>query len=236
MIINFGDSERSGWCLTAEPTGAAGRPPAAEIRCRSRHPHLPESAHALSPRVGAPRPVGVEREEPVHRLVRRRPHRRGRGRGRPGPAATWPRPGCCPTSSTPPLQTRAIRTAQLALDEIDRLWIPVRRSWRLNERHYGALQGLDKAETEREVRRRAVQDLAAVLRRPAAAAGARRRAPRPVRPPLRVAAARRHPGVGVPEGRARADAAVVVRRHRPRSAAPAPPCWWPPTATACGPW
>jgi 2,3-bisphosphoglycerate-dependent phosphoglycerate mutase len=45
------------------------------------------------------------------------------------------------------LQTRAIRTAQLALDDLDRLWIPVRRSWRLNERHYGALQGLDKAET-----------------------------------------------------------------------------------------
>ena len=45
------------------------------------------------------------------------------------------------------LQTRAIRTAQLALDEMDRLWIPVRRSWRLNERHYGALQGLDKKAT-----------------------------------------------------------------------------------------
>ena len=35
----------------------------------------------------------------------------------------------------------------LALDVADRLWIPVRRSWRLNERHYGALQGLDKAAT-----------------------------------------------------------------------------------------
>jgi 2,3-bisphosphoglycerate-dependent phosphoglycerate mutase len=45
------------------------------------------------------------------------------------------------------LQRRAIRTADLALDTLDRLWIPVRRSWRLNERHYGALQGLDKAET-----------------------------------------------------------------------------------------
>ncbi len=45
------------------------------------------------------------------------------------------------------LQRRAIRTADLALDALDRLWIPVRRSWRLNERHYGALQGLDKAET-----------------------------------------------------------------------------------------
>jgi 2,3-bisphosphoglycerate-dependent phosphoglycerate mutase len=42
---------------------------------------------------------------------------------------------------------RAIRTANLALDSMDRLWIPVRRSWRLNERHYGNLQGLDKAET-----------------------------------------------------------------------------------------
>jgi 2,3-bisphosphoglycerate-dependent phosphoglycerate mutase len=42
---------------------------------------------------------------------------------------------------------RAINTANLTLDTADRHWIPVRRSWRLNERHYGALQGLDKAET-----------------------------------------------------------------------------------------
>jgi 2,3-bisphosphoglycerate-dependent phosphoglycerate mutase len=42
---------------------------------------------------------------------------------------------------------RAIRTLFLALDEMDLLWIPVSRSWRLNERHYGALQGLNKAET-----------------------------------------------------------------------------------------
>jgi len=41
---------------------------------------------------------------------------------------------------------RAIRTLWLALDEMDRLWLPVEKSWRLNERHYGALQGLDKAE------------------------------------------------------------------------------------------
>src|SRR5215469_11589734 len=45
------------------------------------------------------------------------------------------------------LLRRAITTANLALDIADRLWIPVRRSWRLNERHYGGLQGLDKAET-----------------------------------------------------------------------------------------
>lgn len=42
---------------------------------------------------------------------------------------------------------RAIRTLWLMLDEMDLMWIPVKRSWRLNERHYGALQGLNKAET-----------------------------------------------------------------------------------------
>lgn len=42
---------------------------------------------------------------------------------------------------------RAIRTLWLMLDAIDRMWIPVERSWRLNERHYGALQGFDKAQT-----------------------------------------------------------------------------------------
>ncbi|MFQ5716040.1 MAG: 2,3-diphosphoglycerate-dependent phosphoglycerate mutase [Nitrospinales bacterium] len=42
---------------------------------------------------------------------------------------------------------RAIRTLWIVLDEMDLMWIPVRRSWRLNERHYGALQGLNKAET-----------------------------------------------------------------------------------------
>lgn len=42
---------------------------------------------------------------------------------------------------------RAIRTLWIALDEMDRLWLPVKRDWRLNERHYGGLTGLDKAET-----------------------------------------------------------------------------------------
>src|ERR1700710_1036567 len=46
------------------------------------------------------------------------------------------------------LLRRAITTANLALDAADRHWIPVHRHWRLNERHYGALQGLDKAETK----------------------------------------------------------------------------------------
>jgi 2,3-bisphosphoglycerate-dependent phosphoglycerate mutase len=44
---------------------------------------------------------------------------------------------------------RAIRTLWVVLDEMDLMWIPVERSWRLNERHYGALQGLDKGETVR---------------------------------------------------------------------------------------
>lgn len=42
---------------------------------------------------------------------------------------------------------RAIKTLWLVMEEMDRLWVPVHRSWRLNERHYGALQGLNKAET-----------------------------------------------------------------------------------------
>lgn len=52
-------------------------------------------------------------------------------------------PDVCHTS----LQVRAIRTAELALRSAGRSWIPVQRTWRLNERSYGALQGLDKAET-----------------------------------------------------------------------------------------
>ncbi len=45
------------------------------------------------------------------------------------------------------LQTRAIKTLNLALEEMARLWLPVEKDWRLNERHYGGLTGLDKAET-----------------------------------------------------------------------------------------
>jgi 2,3-bisphosphoglycerate-dependent phosphoglycerate mutase len=55
--------------------------------------------------------------------------------------------GVLPTVCHTSLLVRAIRTAVLTLEECERLWIPVRRSWRLNERHYGALQGLDKAQT-----------------------------------------------------------------------------------------
>jgi 2,3-bisphosphoglycerate-dependent phosphoglycerate mutase len=55
--------------------------------------------------------------------------------------------GVLPTVVHTSVLRRAITTANLALDAADRHWIPVRRDWRLNERHYGALQGLDKAAT-----------------------------------------------------------------------------------------
>jgi 2,3-bisphosphoglycerate-dependent phosphoglycerate mutase len=61
-------------------------------------------------------------------------------------AASGIRPDTMHTS----VLTRAIQTAHLALEEADLLWLPVRRSWRLNERHYGALQGKDKAATRKE--------------------------------------------------------------------------------------
>lgn len=56
--------------------------------------------------------------------------------------------GLLPDTVHTSLLSRAIQTANLALDEADRMWIPVKRSWRLNERHYGGLQGLDKAATQ----------------------------------------------------------------------------------------
>jgi 2,3-bisphosphoglycerate-dependent phosphoglycerate mutase len=58
--------------------------------------------------------------------------------------------GVSPSVLHTSVQKRAIRTAQLALDSMDRLWLPVRRSWRLNERHYGDLTGKNKAETAAE--------------------------------------------------------------------------------------
>jgi 2,3-bisphosphoglycerate-dependent phosphoglycerate mutase len=55
--------------------------------------------------------------------------------------------GLLPTCAFTSLQTRAIRTLHLALETCCRLWIPETKDWRLNERHYGGLTGLDKAET-----------------------------------------------------------------------------------------
>ncbi len=55
--------------------------------------------------------------------------------------------GVLPTMAFTSLQTRAIKTLHLALEAAGRLWIPEIKDWRLNERHYGGLTGLDKAET-----------------------------------------------------------------------------------------
>ena len=55
--------------------------------------------------------------------------------------------GVLPSTAFTSLQTRAIKTLNMALEECDRLWIPVTRDWHLNERHYGGLTGLDKQQT-----------------------------------------------------------------------------------------
>jgi 2,3-bisphosphoglycerate-dependent phosphoglycerate mutase len=74
---------------------------------------------------------------------------------------------------------RAIHTLWYTLDEMDRTWLPVVKDFRLNERHYGALQGLNKADMAKQLRRRASADLAPQLRHPAARPGSDR-------PPLRA--------------------------------------------------
>lgn len=58
--------------------------------------------------------------------------------------------GLIPKIAFTSLLTRAIKTLWLTLEEMDLMWIPVRRSWRLNEKHYGMLQGLNKAETAKK--------------------------------------------------------------------------------------
>ena len=75
---------------------------------------------------------------------------------------------------------RAIRTLWIALDEMDLMWIPVRRDWRLNERHYGAASRPRQVGDRGTIRYGSSQDLAPKLSNAAAAVGARRRTvPRP---------------------------------------------------------
>ena len=66
---------------------------------------------------------------------------------------------------------RAVRTLNCVLDRLDQEWIPVEKSWRLNEKHYGQLQGLNKKRDGPEIRRRAGAYLAPQLRYRAGAAG-----------------------------------------------------------------
>ena len=89
----------------------------------------------------------VEPRKPLHRLDRRRPVAEGRrGGARRRAACSRPRAIAFDFAYTSVLK-RAIRTLWIALEELDQMWLPEEKDWRLNERHYGALQGLNKAET-----------------------------------------------------------------------------------------
>ena len=91
----------------------------------------------------------MELEGPVHRLGGRGAFRDRRAGGRDR-RQLLAQSGLQPEVVHTSVLTRAIQTANIALEEAGLLWLPVRRSWRLNERHYGALQGKDKAATRRE--------------------------------------------------------------------------------------
>ena len=130
------------------------------------------------------------------------------------------------------LLRRAITTANLALDAVDRHWIPVRRSWRLNERHYGALQGKDKKQTLEEYGEEQFMTWRRSFDVPP--------------PPLddddewSQAGDPRYADLGddLPRTeclgrRDRPDAPLLGVRGRARPARRPRPCWSPPTATAC---
>ncbi len=132
---------------------------------------------------------------------------------------------------------RAIKTLWLALEEMDLMWIPVANSWRLNERHYGALQGLNKAEMAAKFGEAQVQRLAAELRRAAAAARGRRPAQsRGRRPALPRDRAGRPAAHRVPEGHGRAVPALLERVDRAGRGATAGASSSRRTATACARW
>ena len=139
--------------------------------------------------------------------------------------------GMLPDVAHTSLLTRAIRTLNILQEETARLWIPVHRHWRLNERHYGGLTGLDKAETARPLRRRAVPAVAAELRRAAAAVGAGFRLRRVDRRPLRARAS--SPARSAWPTSWCAWSLTGTTLSRP-PCSPARWCWWRPTATACG--
>ena len=111
------------------------------------------------------------------------------------------------------LQTRAIKTLHLALEEMRRLWLPVEKDWRLNERHYGGLTGLDKAETAA----RHGADQVKIWRRsfdvppPAMEAGS----------PYDLAADRRYAGIDVPATESLKDTIARVLPYWEARIAPA---------------
>jgi len=100
------------------------------------------------------------------------------------------------------LQTRAIRTLNLVLDRLSRLWLPVTKDWRLNERHYGGLTGLDKAETIARVGEVQVQIWRRSFDVP----------PPPLEPdsPYRVRDDRRYAGIDIPHSESLKDTIARV--------------------------
>ena len=133
------------------------------------------------------------------------------------------------------VQTRAVVTHHLALQEMDQVWLPVRRHWRLNERHYGALQGLDKKATTERHGAEQTHALETLVRHAASAGRSRQPGAPDQRSALPAAPARRAAGQRVPQGRRRPRAALLVRRRRPATARRARRARSPPTATRCAP-
>ena len=126
---------------------------------------------------------------------------------------------------------RAIRTLWIILDEMDLMWIPVERSWRLNERHYGALQGLNKAQTAAKHG----EDMVKIWRRsydipPPPLADDDPRHPRFDR---RYRGVTPLPATRVAQGHARRACCPTGMRALRRGCAPARTCWSRRTATAC---
>ena len=107
---------------------------------------------------------------------------------------------------------RAIKTLWVVLEEMDRMWIPVIHSWRLNERHYGALQGLNKAETAAKFGDAQVKIWRRAYETAPPAVGGRRSASRNKRPALRGARSGRISSDRVPEGHGSAISCPIGTR------------------------
>ena len=136
--------------------------------------------------------TGVEQAKQAGRLLQGRGLRLRR----------LPTPAC---SSAPPARCGT------CLDEMDRTWLPVVHSWRLNERHYGALQGLNKAETAKKYGDEQVLVWRRSYDTPPPPLEAGRPAQRARRPALRQAGARADAADRMPEGHGGARAAVLER-------------------------
>jgi len=110
------------------------------------------------------------------------------------------------------LQTRAIRTLHLVLHEMDRLWLPVTKDWRLNERHYGGLTGLNKQEMIDKVGPEQVKIWRRSFDIPPP--------PMPADSPYDVAGDRRYAGIAVPQAESLKDTIARVLPYFEREIAP----------------